>query len=112
MQTPPASPWWTPEVHADRRPFLLVRNRIKARLRDWFGKQDFVEVEAAALQVSPGNEAHLHAFATEAIGPDGALKGRVFLDRALGASYTPVTLDHAGRVYALNAGHMYVVGAN
>ena len=29
-------------------------------------------MEAAALQVSPGNEAHLHAFATEAIGPDGA----------------------------------------
>ena len=33
--------------------------------------QDFVEVEPPALQVSPGNEAHLHAFATEAIGPDG-----------------------------------------
>ena len=47
-----------------------------------------------------------------ALGPDGTMKGRVFLDRALGASYTPVTLDHAGRVYALNAGHMYVVGAN
>ena len=29
-------------------------------------------MEAAALQVSPGNEAHLHAFVTEAIGPDGA----------------------------------------
>ena len=27
----------------------------------------FVEVEAAALQVSPGNEAHLHAFATELV---------------------------------------------
>ena len=47
-----------------------------------------------------------------ALGPDGSMKGRVFLDRALGASYTPVTLDHEGRIYALNAGHMYVVGAN
>ena len=27
---------------------------------------DFVEVETAALQVSPGNETHLHAFATDA----------------------------------------------
>ena len=34
--------------------------------------QDFVEVDTATLQISPGNEAHLHAFATEAIGPDGA----------------------------------------
>ena len=42
-----------------------------AALRDWFARRDFVEVETAALQVSPGNEAHLSAFATEAIGPDG-----------------------------------------
>ena len=28
-------------------------------------------METAALQVSPGNETHLHAFATELIGPDG-----------------------------------------
>jgi lysyl-tRNA synthetase class 2 len=40
-------------------------------VRRWFEARDFTEVEAAALQVSPGNEAHLHAFATEAIGPDG-----------------------------------------
>lgn len=66
-----ASPWWTPHVHADRRPRLMLRNRIIAAFRDWFGRRDFVEVEAAALQVSPGNEAHLSAFATQAIGPDG-----------------------------------------
>jgi len=29
-------------------------------------------VETAALQVSPGNEAHLHAFHTRLVGPDGA----------------------------------------
>ncbi|CAL8977278.1 Elongation factor P--(R)-beta-lysine ligase [Rhodoplanes serenus] len=66
-----ASPWWSPHVHADRRPLLLARNRIAARLRAHLAAQDFVEIDAAALQVSPGNEAHLHAFATEAIGPDG-----------------------------------------
>ena len=67
-----ASPWWTPHVHADRRPRLMLRNAIAASLRDWFAGHDFVEVETAALQVSPGNEAHLAAFATEAVGPDGA----------------------------------------
>ena len=64
-QTP--SPWWTPDRHADRRPFLLARGRITAAIRAWFGTRDFVEVETPALQVSPGNEAHLHAFATEAL---------------------------------------------
>ena len=50
----------------------MVRNRIKRAFRAWFEARGFTEVEAAALQVSPGNEAHLHAFATEAVGPDGA----------------------------------------
>ena len=43
----------------------------RRRCARWFEAQGFVEVETAALQVSPGNEAHLHAFATELIGPDG-----------------------------------------
>ncbi|KQZ27322.1 EF-P lysine aminoacylase EpmA [Caulobacter sp. Root1472] len=67
MQAPSASPWWRPENHADRRPFLLARNRIKAAFRAWFEARDFLEVETAALQVSPGNEAHLHAFETAAL---------------------------------------------
>ena len=59
------SPWWAPHVHADRRPRLLQRGRIKAAIRGFLGDQGFVEVETAALQVSPGNEAHLSAFATQ-----------------------------------------------
>ncbi len=72
--TPGASPWWTPDVHADRRGFLLARGRINAALRGFFAEQDFIEVDTPALQVSPGNEAHLHAFATEAIAPDGSAR--------------------------------------
>ncbi|TIV64877.1 MAG: EF-P lysine aminoacylase GenX, partial [Mesorhizobium sp.] len=67
-----ASPWWTPHIHADRRPRLMARNAIAAALRGWFAERDFVEVTTSALQVSPGNEAHLAAFATEAIGPDAS----------------------------------------
>jgi lysyl-tRNA synthetase class 2 len=63
------TPWWAPDVYADRRPFLLARNRISAAVRSWFAARDFVEAETAILQVSPGNEAHLHAFATELITP-------------------------------------------
>jgi lysyl-tRNA synthetase class 2 len=69
---PAASPWWTPDVHADRRGFLLGRNRIQAALRAYFAARDFIEVDTATLQVSPGNEAHLHAFATQAVNHDGS----------------------------------------
>ncbi len=47
----------------------MARSRIKSALRVWFAARDFVEIEAAILQVSPGNEAHLHAFATELVTP-------------------------------------------
>ncbi len=67
----PDTPWWRPEVHEGRRPALLARNRIQTAIRAWFIEQDFIEVDPAATQVSPGNEAHLHAFETMATGPDG-----------------------------------------
>jgi len=64
--------WWRPEVHEGRRAGLLARNRIRLAIGGWLAARDFVEVDPAALQVSPGNEAHLHGFATTAIGNDGA----------------------------------------
>src|SRR5580692_7733921 len=66
------SSWWTPHVHADRRAGLLARGQVKRALRGWFEREGFLEVECGALQVSPGNEAHLHAFRTEWIATGGA----------------------------------------
>ncbi len=63
--------WWNPVRHADRREVLLARNRIQAGLRGWLAEREFVEVDPSALATSPGNEAHLHGFATQAIGNDG-----------------------------------------
>ncbi|MDS9469032.1 EF-P lysine aminoacylase EpmA [Paracoccus sp. MBLB3053] len=71
MNQQPDTPWWDRERHAERRPVLLARNRTQAAIRDWLGAQDFVEVDPAALALSPGNEAHLHGFATSMIGNDG-----------------------------------------
>jgi len=66
------SPWWAPARHADIRPFLAARSAIARALRAWFDAQGFVEVETGILQVSPGNETHLHAPRTELHGADGA----------------------------------------
>lgn len=67
----PLSPFWSRDRHADRRPRLAARARILAAMRAHFVGQGFTEVEPAALQVSPGNETHLHGFQTSIIGPDG-----------------------------------------
>jgi lysyl-tRNA synthetase class 2 len=72
----PFSPLWAPDRHADRRPVLSARNRILSAFRAWFDEAGFTPVEASILQVSPGNEAHLHGFATELIGPDRAAAPR------------------------------------
>ncbi len=67
----PVSPWWSVARHADRRPFLTARAAITRAVRVWFDEQGFVEVETGILQVSPGNETHLHAPRTELIGAEG-----------------------------------------
>ena len=77
MPSPP-SPWWHPDRHADRRPFLLGRDRIKRAIRSWFEAEGFIEVEPALLQISPGNEVHLHAFATDLVRPDASAQ-RLYL---------------------------------
>lgn len=73
-----ASPWWSRERHADRRPLLLARARILAGVRRYFESHGFTEVECGALQHSPGNETHLHAFATEMNAP-GAPTQKLYL---------------------------------
>ena len=68
----PVSPWWATTRHADRKPFLRARTEITTAVRSWFAEQGFIEVETGILQVSPGNETHLHAPRTELMRPDGA----------------------------------------
>lgn len=70
------SPWWWPARHLDRKPFLLARREITRAVRGWFDEQGFSEVETAILQVSPGNETHLHAPRTEIVRADGSRVSR------------------------------------
>src|ERR1700732_1851878 len=70
------SPWWTPARYADVRPFLVARGAITRALRAWFDEQGFAEVETGILQVSPGNETHLHAPRTELSRADGTRAAR------------------------------------
>jgi hypothetical protein len=40
----------------------------------------------------------------------GKMERRIFLNRAIGAAYTPVSLGPDGRIYALNDGVLFVLG--
>jgi hypothetical protein len=44
------------------------------------------------------------------IGQGGVLKTQTFLSQALGAAYTPISLDSQGRVFVLNNGELTVFG--
>src|SRR5438874_1469603 len=61
---PTSGPWWRPDRFALRHDKLMARSRVLAVVREFFGENGFVEVETPALQVSPGLEPHLRAFAT------------------------------------------------
>ncbi|HXC30075.1 MAG TPA: EF-P lysine aminoacylase EpmA [Stellaceae bacterium] len=56
--------WWRPDRLAARRANLAARGRILGAVRHFFAEEGFIEVETPALQVSPGLEPHLRAFAT------------------------------------------------
>ena len=99
-----ATPWWRADRHADRRSRLLLRNRIVAAIRDWFGACDFVEVDPAALQVSPGNETHLHAFSTHALSADGAARA---LHLHTSPEFALKKLLAAGETRPFSLGHVF-----
>lgn len=69
----PASmpPAWRPDRYAARRPYLLGRMAVMDAIRVYFRTQDFVEAETPALQISPGMEPNLTAFATDLLTPAG-----------------------------------------
>ena len=72
MIPPAPRPFWSRDQYAARRAGLAGRARVTSFLRRWFDAKDFIEVQPAALQASPGNETHLHGFKTALILPDGS----------------------------------------
>ncbi|MBZ5532018.1 MAG: hypothetical protein LAO20_11355 [Acidobacteriia bacterium] len=45
-----------------------------------------------------------------AIGQGGTLNQSIFQQLAIGAAYTPASMDNNGRIYSQNDGHLFVVG--
>ncbi len=63
--------WWRRDRFADRAPYLAARGAALRAVRRYFEAEGFVEVDTPALQISPGLEPHLRAFATTLDEPGG-----------------------------------------
>jgi hypothetical protein len=62
-------------------------------------------IDARGLTYANSEDGNLYI-----IDSNGGQVAHSFLELALGAAYTPIALDSQGRIYALNAGTMRVLG--
>ena len=62
-------------------------------------------VDAAGVSYGTSEDGYLYS-----IDSTGALREKLFLDLAIGAAYTPLSIGPDGRIYAQNNGHLFVVG--
>jgi len=82
----------------------VARNRIISDIRAWFAAQDFLEVDTPTLQISPGNEAHLHGFETKLIHTDGTASKR-YLHTSPEFACKKLLAAGEGRIFFL--GHVF-----
>lgn len=64
-----------------------------------------VAVDARGVVYVNSEDGHLYA-----INQGGTVRERIFLQAALGAAYTPLSLGVEGKIYTQNAGRLFVVG--
>jgi lysyl-tRNA synthetase class 2 len=79
VPTSTENPFWQRDRFAVHKNRLISRAKIFRAIRSHFDEQGFLEVQTPALQVSPGLEPHLQAFATDLIDPQGGRRERRYL---------------------------------
>ena len=62
-------------------------------------------VDSAGVAYATSEDGFLYS-----LGPGGEPLGKIFLDVALGAAYTPLSISSNGLIYVQNNGHLFVVG--
>jgi elongation factor P--(R)-beta-lysine ligase len=68
------TPWWDRDRFAARASHLATRGAAQHATRRYFAAEGFAEVDTPALQISPGLEPHLRAFATTLAEPGGGMR--------------------------------------
>ncbi len=62
-------PWWDKTVYAPRRTHLAVRSQVMSAIRSFFQERNFIEVDTAMLQLSPGLDRHVRPVPIELRSP-------------------------------------------
>lgn len=96
--------WWRPDRFAKKHDNLLARAGLFRAVRGWFDAEGFVEVDTPALQISPGLEPHLTAFATDYVTPTGD-RHRLYLATSPEFSCKKLLAAGMQRIYQL--GHVF-----
>ncbi|MBI4966637.1 MAG: EF-P lysine aminoacylase GenX [Rhodospirillales bacterium] len=94
-------PPWHPDSLARRRPHLAARARLIGALRRYFEEEGFVEVETPALQICPGMEPHLQAFATRLDEPFGQGQRSLYLHTSPELAMKKLLVAGVPRLYQL-----------
>ena len=92
---------WHPDEYLRRKPHLDVRQRVLAAVRGYFAAEDFAEVETPILQISPGNEVHLQAFATDLEDPRGGAAQKRYLHTSPEFAMKKLLVAGVPRLYQL-----------
>jgi lysyl-tRNA synthetase class 2 len=96
--------WWRPETFERKLPHLQKRAAIAAAFRGWFSREGFIEVDTPALQISPGLEPHLKAFATVLETPEAERRQR-YLHTSPEFTMKKLLVAGMERIYQL--GHVF-----
>lgn len=99
------SPWWKPENFQKKQKSLVTRQTMMRSIRNYFDKEAFIEVDTPALQISPGLEPHLIAFATTLISPNPSERQELYLHTS--PEFTMKKLLTAGLPKIWQASHVY-----
>jgi len=95
---------WPPSPNAVA-PTIVCGSTQNAKGFEWC--VNAVAVDARGAVYINSEDGHLYA-----LNQGGTLRERLFLQIALGAAYTPLSLGADGKIYTQNAGHLFVVGSN
>ena len=96
----PLIPPWHPDSLADRLPALRRRARLAAAVRAFFDARGYVEVETPYAVTAPGEDVHLHAFATDSVDTAGA-RQKLFLHTSPEFAMKRLLVGGAGRIFQL-----------
>jgi hypothetical protein len=94
-----------PQWGRDARHHAPVAGQRLDRLLADIVYDPFAEQERAEQFGANSEDGNLYAIAQ-----GGVEKQRIFLQLALGAAYTPLSIGPDGKIYTQNAGHLFVVG--